>query len=61
MCFTFCVSRWRDVVLVPEPVTLLQDLELLAQETPEGWTDDGPRQRVLREATDEEVDVLNIL
>ncbi len=35
---TFGEGWGRDVILVPEPVPLLQNLKLLTQQAPKGWT-----------------------
>ena len=56
--FTFGKSRWRNVVLIPESVSLLQYLELLAEETAEGWPDHGTGERPLSETSDHEVHVV---
>ena len=58
---TFAQRRWGNVVLVPEPVSLLQDLELLAQEATERRSDNRPGERTLGEPPGKEVDVLDVL
>jgi len=58
---TFRERGRRDVVLVPEAVALLQDLELLAQEAAEGRADDGAAERPLGHAANEQVDVFHVL
>ena len=58
---TFGKSRWRNVVLVPEPVSLLQDLELLTKETAEGRTHHGATERSLGQTSNHEVDVVLVV
>ena len=58
---TFRQSRWGNVVLIPESIALLEDLELLTQETAEGWSYHSTFEGSLRQAADEEVNVINVL
>ena len=58
---TFGKSRWRNVVLIPEPVSLLQDLELLTKETAEGRTHHGATERSLGQTSNHEVDVVLVV
>ena len=58
---TFGKSRWRNVVLIPEPVSLLQDLELLAKETAEGRTHHGSTERPLGQTSNHEVDIVLVV
>ena len=56
--FTFGKSRWRNVVLIPESVSLLQDLELLAEEAAEGRTHHGSTERPLGQTSNHEVHIV---
>ena len=58
---TFAQRRRRNVVLVPEPVALLQDLELLAQEATERGSDDRSGERTFGETPRKKVYVLDML
>ena len=55
---TFSEGRWRNVVLVPEPVSFLQYLELLTQQTTERRPHNRPRERALGQTSDHEVHVV---
>ena len=61
LSLTFAHGGRRNVVLVPEPVSLLEDLELLPQQAAKGGPHHRAGQGALREAADEEVDVADIL
>ena len=58
---TFGKSRWRNVVLIPEPVPLLQYLELLTEETAEGGTHHGSTEGPLGQTSNHEVDVILVV
>ncbi len=57
---TFGQRRRRDVVLVPEPVSLLEDLELLPEEAAEGGPHHRAGQGPLGQAADKQVDVVDV-
>ena len=58
---TFGKSRWRNVVLIPEPVSLLQDLELLTKETAEGRPHHGSTERTLGQTSNHEVNIVLVV
>ena len=58
---TFGKSRWRNVVLIPEPVSLLQDLELLTKEAAEGRTHHGSTERPLGQTSNHEVNIVLVV
>ena len=57
---TFSECWWWDVVFIPEPVSLLQDLELLTQETTECWTHHSSRQRSLSQTSHYQVNIIMV-
>ena len=58
---TFGKSRGRNVVLIPEPVSLLQDLELLTEEAAEGRPHHGSTERPLGQTSNHEVHIVLVV
>ena len=60
MTLTFSECWWWDVVLIPEPVSLLQNLELLTQETTKCWTHHSSRQWSFSQTSHHQVNIIMV-